>query len=71
MEDDASTRVLVSAVLRKEGYDVLAAEDGSQGLALVREHRPDLDALSQLAETPGIAKVWQDKIKQRVRYLMK
>jgi CheY-like chemotaxis protein len=42
MDDDASTRVLVAAVLRKEGYDVLAAEDGAQGLALIREHRPDL-----------------------------
>jgi MOSC domain-containing protein YiiM len=40
-----------------------------QAMMLWREHRPDLDALSQLAETPGIAKVWQDKIKQRVRYL--
>jgi CheY-like chemotaxis protein len=42
MDDDASTRVLVSAVLRKEGYDVLAAEDGAIGLALIREHKPDL-----------------------------
>ena len=42
-----------------------------QAMTLWREHRPDLDALSQLAETPGIAKVWQDKIKQRVNYLMK
>jgi hypothetical protein len=25
--------------------------------------------LAELAETPGIAKVWQDKIKQRVSYL--
>ncbi len=42
MDDDASTRLLVSAVLRKEGYDVLAAEDGAIGLALIREHKPDL-----------------------------
>jgi MOSC domain-containing protein YiiM len=42
-----------------------------QAMTLWREHRPDLDALSELAETPGIAKVWQDKIRQRVRYLMK
>lgn len=42
MDDDASTRVLVSGVLRKEGYDVLAAEDGAIGLALIREHKPDL-----------------------------
>jgi DNA-binding response OmpR family regulator len=42
MDDDASTRVLISAVLRKQGFDVLAAEDGAQGLALIREHKPDL-----------------------------
>ena len=42
-----------------------------QAMTLWREHRPDLAALSALAETPGIAKVWQDKIKQRVGYLMK
>jgi MOSC domain-containing protein YiiM len=42
-----------------------------QAMTLWREHRPDLDALSQLAKTHGIAKVWQDKIKQRVSYLMK
>jgi MOSC domain-containing protein YiiM len=40
-----------------------------QAMKLWREHRPDLDALRQLAETPGIAKVWQGKIKQRVSYL--
>jgi MOSC domain-containing protein YiiM len=42
-----------------------------QAMTLWREHRPDLDALSQLAATPGIAKAWQEKIKQRVIYLMK
>jgi MOSC domain-containing protein YiiM len=40
-----------------------------QAMILWREHRPELDALSQLAETPGIAKVWKDKIKQRVSFL--
>ncbi len=39
-----------------------------QAMTLWREHRPDLDALSALAETAGIAKVWQDKIRQRVSY---
>ena len=42
MEDDASTRMLVASVLKKDGHDVLTAEDGSQGLALVRPRRPDL-----------------------------
>ena len=42
MDDDAGTRMLVSQVLKKDGYDVLAAEDGVKGLALIREHRPSL-----------------------------
>jgi CheY-like chemotaxis protein len=42
MEDDAGTRMLIASVLRKDGHEVLAAEDGAQGLALVRGQRPDL-----------------------------
>ena len=42
IDDDAGTRMLVSQVLKKDGYDVLAAENGARGLALIREHRPDL-----------------------------
>ncbi|MBC5763382.1 response regulator [Ramlibacter albus] len=42
MEDDAATRMLVASVLKKEGHEVLAAEDGVQGMALVETRRPDL-----------------------------
>jgi len=42
MEDDASTRMLVASVLKKDGHDVLTAENGEQGLQLVRPRRPDL-----------------------------
>ena len=42
MDDDAGTRMLVSQVLKKDGYDVLAAENGAKGLALICEHKPDL-----------------------------
>ena len=42
MEDDAATRTLVASVLKKDGYQVVAADNGTDGLALVREHRPDL-----------------------------
>jgi len=42
MEDDASTRTLVASVLRKDGHDVLTAEDGAAGLALAAPQRPDL-----------------------------
>lgn len=42
MDDDAGTRMLVSQVLKKDGYEVMAAADGAKGLALIREHKPDL-----------------------------
>jgi CheY-like chemotaxis protein/class 3 adenylate cyclase len=42
MEDDAGTRMLIASVLKKDGHDVLTAEDGEQGLALVRPNKPDL-----------------------------
>ncbi len=42
MEDDASTRMLVASVLKKDGHEVLTAEDGAQGLELVGPLRPDL-----------------------------
>lgn len=42
MDDDAGTRLLVTQVLKKDGYDVLAAEDGQKGFELIKTHRPDL-----------------------------
>lgn len=42
IDDDAGIRLLVSQVLRKDGLQVMVAEDGVKGLALVREHKPDL-----------------------------
>jgi CheY-like chemotaxis protein len=42
MEDDAATRMLVASVLKKDGFEVLSADNGADGLALIREHRPDL-----------------------------
>jgi len=42
MEDDAATRTLVASVLRKDGYDVLSADNGLSGLALIRQNKPDL-----------------------------
>jgi CheY-like chemotaxis protein len=42
MEDDAATRLLVASVLKKEGHEILSAENGVQGLMLVEGRRPDL-----------------------------
>lgn len=42
MEDDPGTRRLVASVLEKQGHEVVAAEDGAKGLALLATRRPDL-----------------------------
>jgi DNA-binding response OmpR family regulator len=42
MDDDAGTRLLVSQVLKKEGYEVMVADDGAKGLKLIQEFKPDL-----------------------------
>jgi CheY-like chemotaxis protein len=42
MEDDAGTRTLVASVLKKDGHEVMACENGAQGLMLVELHRPEL-----------------------------
>ena len=40
-----------------------------EAMTLWRAHPPSPESLAELAEVPGIAKAWQDKIRQRVRYL--
>ncbi len=42
VDDDPNLRMLVDSALRHEGYQVMEAEDGQQGLAAARSHRPDL-----------------------------
>lgn len=42
MEDDAGTRMLVAAVLRKDGHEVLEADNGADGLAMIQARTPDL-----------------------------
>jgi CheY-like chemotaxis protein len=40
-EDDEGIRMVVTRSLQQAGYEVIAVADGVQGLAAVREHRPD------------------------------
>ncbi len=42
IEDDSFSRDLVKFLLESAGYGILVAEDGSVGLALALEHKPDL-----------------------------
>jgi DNA-binding response OmpR family regulator len=41
-DDEAYILESVSYVVRKEGFNVITAEDGEQALALARQHTPDL-----------------------------
>src|SRR2546430_10991794 len=42
IDDDAVQRVLLNAVFRKQGLEVLQAANGQEGIRLAREQRPDL-----------------------------
>ncbi len=42
VDDEPNLRKILAAQLSRDGYDVLLAEDGSEGLALLREHHIDL-----------------------------
>jgi DNA-binding response OmpR family regulator len=44
-EDDGDIRALVTFRLERAGYEVIAAEDGEQALALIAERKPDLALL--------------------------
>ena len=52
VEDDAANRALLQALLRREGYDVIAVASGRDGLQAVREDTPDLVLLD--IEMPGL-----------------
>ncbi len=41
-EDDPMIRKLITAAMRDSGHDVRLAVDGEEGLALIRDTRPDL-----------------------------
>src|SRR5579863_1511634 len=42
VDDEPNLRKILSAQLGRDGYDVLTAEDGDQGLQLLKEHHIDL-----------------------------
>ena len=42
VDDEPNLRKILSAQLSRDGYDVMTAEDGEQGLAMLREHHIDV-----------------------------
>lgn len=54
IEDEVKIQQIIKAYLAKEGYDVVAASDGAQGLQSIKEHQPDLIILDlMLPLVPG------------------
>jgi len=52
IDDEKDLLELVRYNLEKEGYDVIAAADGTSGLEIAREHAPDLVVLDLMM--PGV-----------------
>lgn len=42
VEDNPDNRQLVRFILEREGYEILEAPDGLEGINMVRKHMPDL-----------------------------
>jgi two-component system response regulator AtoC len=42
VDDEPNLRKILSAQLTRDGYDVMIAEDGQQGLSMLREHHIDM-----------------------------
>jgi len=53
LDDDASLRVLLRSILEDAGFDVMAAADGDEALALAAEQAPDLAILD--VQLPGLS----------------
>ena len=53
VDDEKNYRLVLEALLAPEGYEILTAENGSQGLALVLES--DLDLVITDMKMPGMS----------------
>ncbi len=53
IDDDPVVRSLASGILRKNGYNVHVAKDGSEGIDLAKKHHPDLVVTDY--QMPGIS----------------
>jgi two-component system cell cycle sensor histidine kinase/response regulator CckA len=54
VEDETSLRVAVTKMLRKKGFSVFEASDGSAALDLIRGHKNHIDVLLLDVTLPGV-----------------
>lgn len=50
VDDDEDYRFVIRQILEAEGYEVVEAEDGEEGLRQLREQRPDLVLVDLMME---------------------
>jgi CheY-like chemotaxis protein len=55
VEDEETLRLAVSKALRKKGYSVMEASDGSVAMNLVRAHKDGIDAVLLDVTLPGVS----------------
>jgi CheY-like chemotaxis protein len=53
IEDEEHIRVLVSAILRRKGYEIVVTCDGLEGMAALRS-TPDFDLIITDLQMPGL-----------------
>ncbi len=53
IEDEEDTLQLVTILLENNGYDVVGAPNGEQGLSTMKEHKPDIVLLDLML--PGMS----------------
>jgi DNA-binding response OmpR family regulator len=61
-DDDDDILLLITTRLRRDGFDVIAARDGEEALALAQERRPDVAVLDI-----GMPKLDGLEVLQRIR----
>lgn len=70
IDDDADLREIYLLNLNRENFDAVLAKDGEEGLAIIREHKPDaiildlqmpkkngFEVLSELARDPDLKSI--------------
>ena len=71
VDDEPNIREVVGLYLRREGYDVLSAADGEEGLELYRRGRPDLVVLDLiLPKLDGLEVCRRMQAQRRVPLIM-
>jgi CheY-like chemotaxis protein len=67
VEDEETLRLAVSKALRKSGFSVMEANDGSSAMELLRTHTDEIDAILLDVTLPGIASREIFEEAQRIR----